>query len=301
MVTAYQPIDELIPLARAAEEAGFRAFSLADHVVDLEELATPYPYTADGARRWSTDVDWPDPWVTVGALAAVTERLEFFTSIYVAALRDPFSVAKAVGTAAAISHGRVTLGVGVGWCREEFDLLGQDFTTRGRRTDEGLALMKALWEPGWTEFSGEFYPCERLVMRPHPPGPIPVWVGGLSEVALRRAARHDGWVGDMATVDEAIEVAGRLRALRAEMGAEIGAEIGAETGDDPDRSFTVAPALTDAVTPDDFLRAVDGGVTMTMTMPWMYYCGPDATLEQKLEGIERFHADVMAPVFDRIR
>ena len=147
MVTAYQPVDELIPLALAAEEAGFRAFSLADHVVDLEELATPYPYTADGSRRWATDVDWPDPWVTVGALAAVTERLQFFTSVYVAALRDPFSVAKAVGTASALSAGRVTLGVGVGWCREEFDLLGQDFSTRGRRTDEGLALMKQLWEP----------------------------------------------------------------------------------------------------------------------------------------------------------
>lgn len=289
MVAAYQPVDELIPLALAAEEAGFRAFSLADHVVDLEKLATPYPYTADGSRRWATDVDWPDPWVTVGALAAVTERLQFFTSVYVAALRDPFSVAKAVGTASALSAGRVTLGVGVGWCREEFDLLGQDFSTRGRRTDEGLALMKQLWEPGWTEFSGEFYACERLVMRPHPPGPIPIWVGGLSDVALRRAARHDGWVGDMATVDEAIEVAGTLRTLRAEAGI------------DPSAPYDVAPALTDAVTPEDFLRAVEGGVTMTMTMPWMYYCRGEATLQDKLEGIERFRADVMEPVFDRTR
>ncbi|TYL55103.1 TIGR03619 family F420-dependent LLM class oxidoreductase [Nocardioides sp. BGMRC 2183] len=289
MVTAYQPVEDLIPLARAAEEAGFRSFSLADHVVDLEELATPYPYTDDGARRWPTDVDWPDPWVTVGALAAVTERLEFFTSIYVAALRDPFSVAKAVGTAAALSGGRVTLGVGVGWCREEFELVGQDFTTRGRRTDEGLALMKELWAPGWTEFQGEFYSCDRLVMRPHPPGPIPIWVGGLSDVALRRAARHDGWIGDLATVDEAIEVAGRLRKLRADAGI------------DTDLPYDVAPALTDALTPDDFLRAVEGGVTLTMTMPWMYYYGHKATLEQKLEGIERFHADVMAPVFARTR
>ncbi|TIC89363.1 TIGR03619 family F420-dependent LLM class oxidoreductase [Nocardioides sp. GY 10113] len=288
MVTAYQPIDQLIPLARAAEQAGFRAFSLADHVVDLEEIATPYPYTRDGARRWETDVDWPDPWVTVGALSAVTERLEFFTSIYVAAMRDPFSVAKAVGTAAAISGGRVTLGVGVGWCREEFELLGQEFGTRGRRTDEGLALMKELWSPGWTEFDGEFYSCERLVMRPTPPGPIPVWVGGLSDVALRRAARHDGWIGDMASVDEAIAVAARLHKMRAEAGM------------DPEARYDVVPALTDAITPDDFLRAAEGGVTMTMTMPWMYYCGQDATLQEKLDGVERFREDVIEPVRARL-
>lgn len=280
MVTAYQPIDHLVPLARAAEEAGFRAFCLADHVVDLEDVATPYPYTSDGRRRWEPDVDWPDPWVTVGALAQVTTRLQFFTSIYVAAMRNPFVVAKAVGTAAALSGGRVALGVGVGWCREEFELLEQDFGTRGRRTDEGLALMRELWKPGWTEFDGEFYRCDRLVMKPEPPGPIPIWVGGLSDVALRRAARHDGWVGDMTSTDDAIDIARRLRALREESGR----------GDEP---FEVVLALTDALTPDDFARAAEGGVTLTMTMPWMYYCGQQAPLQDKLDGIRRFGEDVI--------
>lgn len=284
MVTAYQPIDQLVPLARAAEEAGFRALSVADHVVDLETVATPYPYTATGERRWAQDVDWPDPWVTVGALAQVTTRLQFFTSIYVAAMRNPFVVAKAVGTAAALSGGRVALGVGVGWCREEFELLEEDFRTRGRRTDEALELMRELWAPGWTEFSGEFYSCERLAMRPEPPGPVPVWVGGLSDVALRRAARHDGWVGDMATVDDAIAVAARLREMRA------------EAGRDPEAPFDVVPALTDALHPEDFVRAFQGGVTMTMSMPWMYYCRMDAPLEEKLAGVARFGEEVIAPV-----
>ncbi|GAA3535051.1 TIGR03619 family F420-dependent LLM class oxidoreductase [Nocardioides daeguensis] len=283
MVTAYHPIDQLVPLARAAEEAGFTALSLADHVVDLETLATPYPYTRDGERRWAPDVDWPDPWVTIGALSQVTTELRFFTSIYVAAMRNPFVVAKAVGTAAALSGGRVALGVGVGWCREEFELLEEDFATRGRRTDEGLDLMRELWRPGWTEFAGEFYSCERLVMLPEPPGPIPVWVGGLSEVALRRAARNDGWIGDMATVDEAIAIVERLSALR--RGA----------GKDPDEPFAVVPALTDAFAPEDFVRAARGGVTMCMTMPWMYYYPPHATVEQRLDGIARFGAEVIAP------
>lgn len=284
MVTAYQPIDQLVPLARAAEEAGFRALSVADHVVDLETVTTPYPYTSNGERRWEPDVDWPDPWVTVGALAQVTTRLEFFTSIYVAAMRNPFVVAKAIGTAAALAGGRVSLGVGVGWCRDEFELLEADFGTRGRRTDEGLDLMRALWSPGWTEFAGEFYSCERLVMKPEPPGPIPVWVGGLSDVAMRRAARNDGWVGDMATVDEAIDIAARLRTMRI------------EAGRDPEAPFDVVPALTDAFRPEDFERARLGGVTMCMTMPWMYYCGPDATLEEKLAGVARYGAEVIDPV-----
>lgn len=284
MVTAYQPIDQLVPLARAAEEAGFRALSIADHVVDLETVRTPYPYTPTGERRWTPDVDWPDPWVTVGALSQVTTRLEFFTSIYVAAMRNPFVVAKAVGTAAALSGGRVALGVGVGWCREEFELLEQEFATRGRRTDEALDLMKALWAPGWTEFCGEFYSCERLAMKPEPPGPVPVWVGGLSDVAMRRAARHDGWVGDMATVDEAIAIAARLRELRVEAGRDL------------DEPFDVVPALTDALAPEDFARAAAGGVTMCMTMPWMYYVGQHAPLEDKIAAVRRFGDEVIAPV-----
>ncbi|UDY24998.1 TIGR03619 family F420-dependent LLM class oxidoreductase [Nocardioides sp. Kera G14] len=280
-VAAFQPWEQIVPLAQACEEAGFRALSLADHVVDHENLSAAYPYTEDQRRRWQPGTDWPDPWVLIGALGQATTRLEFFTSVYVAALRSPFVVAKAVGTAAALTGGRVRLGVGVGWNAEEFDLLEADFRTRGRRTDEALALMAELWSPGWTTFEGEFYSCESLVMKPQPPGPVPIWVGGLSDVALRRAARHDGWVGDMATVDEGIALAGQLRSLREEAGR----------GDKP---FEVVPALIDAITPGDFERAAAGGVTMTMTVPWMYYHPADASLEQKLDGIGRFGEDVIA-------
>ena len=214
IVTAFQPTDHLIPLAKAADELGYHAISVPDHVVDLEELATPYPYTPDGKRRWDLDADWPDTWVLIGALAAVTTRVRFFNSIYVAALRSPFQVAKSVATAAVLSGNRVSLGVGIGWCREEFELLGQDFSTRGKRTDEGIALMKALWEPGWTEFEGEFYSAPRLMMNPSPSAPVPIYVGGLSEIAFARAARHDGWVGDIYTVEEASRHATRLREIR---------------------------------------------------------------------------------------
>ena len=282
IVTAFQPVDQLVALARAADELGYHAISVPDHVVDLEELQTPYPSTPDGRRRWDTDAEWPDPWVLVGALSAVTTRVRFFTSVYVNALRNPFQVAKTVGTAAVLSGDRVALGVGIGWCREEFDLLGQDFHTRGRRTDEGLALIKALWEPGWTEFAGEFYTAPRMTMNPSPTAPVPIYVGGLSEIAFARAARHDGWVGDIYTVEEAVGHARRLREVREEVGA---------SGD-----FAVITALSDAFLPEHFAAAEAGGVTEVWTMPWAYYHGLDATLAQKLDGMERFAADVIGPL-----
>ena len=136
---AMLPTDQLKPIAVAADELGYASFAIADHVVDLETLVTPYPYEDDGSRRWDSTCEWPDPWVLVGALSAVTTRISFFTSIYVAAMRSPYQVAKSVGTAAVMSGGRVRLGVGVGWCREEFDLLGEDFATRGKRTYPALA------------------------------------------------------------------------------------------------------------------------------------------------------------------
>ena len=280
--TAYLPVTELPVLAQAADRLGYHAMAVPDHVVDLEILQTPYPYTSDGERRWGRDAAWPDPWVLIGSLAAVTARLRFFTSVYVPALRNPFQVAKSVGTAAVLSGDRVALGVGIGWCREEFDLLEQDFGTRGRRTDEALRLMQALWQPGWTEFEGDFYSAPRMVMEPTPTAPIPVYVGGLSEVAFRRAARQDGWVGDLYTVDEAAEHATTLARMREEAGNE--------------RDFSVITALTDAFTPEQFARAEELGVTDVMTMPWAYYHGLDVGLEQKLDGLERFAEDVLRPL-----
>ncbi|MFL6107175.1 MAG: TIGR03619 family F420-dependent LLM class oxidoreductase [Marmoricola sp.] len=279
---AFQPVDHLTAIARAADECGYDALSIPDHLVDLESLQTPYPYTADGARRWEHDAPWPDPWVLVGALSAVTTNLNFYTSVYVAALRSPYQVAKSVGTAAVLSGNRVALGVGVGWCREEFELVGEDFSTRGKRTDEALELLAELWSPGWNEYAGELYPTPRLVMEPTPTQRIPIYVGGLSEVGMRRAARHDGWIGDLYSVEEATGHAGRLAEIREELGR--------------DGDFRFITALNDAFLPEHFAAAEAGGVTDTWTMPWAYYHGLDCTAEQKVDGIQRFAEDIIAPL-----
>lgn len=276
--TAFLDTRQAIEIARAADELGYEGIAIPDHVVNLETLQTPYPYTKDGSRRWQAFTDWPDPWVMIGAIALVTTRLRFVTTVYLPAMRDPYSAAKSIGTAAVLAGGRLELGVGVGWCREEFELLGQRFEKRGKRTDEMLALMKQLWAPGWTEFSGDFYTAPRMEMEPTPP-PIPVYVGGLSDIALRRAARHDGWIGDLISTEQALERIAALRRLRSEKGLDM-------------QGFEVITPLTDAFTPEHYARAEAGGITGIVTMPWMFYGGPDATLEQKIDGMRRFRTDM---------
>lgn len=276
--SAFLDTGEIIEIAKAADDLGYEGIAIPDHVVNLETLSTPYPYTPDGQRRWQPFTDWADPWVLVGALSQATRRLKFVTTVYIPAMRDPYSAAKAIGTAAFLSGGRVELGVGVGWCEEEFALLGQQFAKRGKRTDEMLELMKALWQPGWTEFDGEFYRTPRLEMMPTPP-PIPIYSGGLSDIALRRASRNDGWIGDLIGLDQAVSSVNRIRELRAEKG------LGMD-------GYTVITPLIDAFTPEHFERASNAGITAVLTMPWMFYSGPTASLADKIEGMRRFRADL---------
>lgn len=275
--TGFVPTHDIVALATAADELGYEGLGIPDHVVNFAELDTAYPYTADGQRRWPPFTDWPDPWVLIGALAHATTRLRFVTTVYVAALRDPYSAAKAIGTAAFLANGRVELGLGVGWCAEEFALMGQPFAGRGARTEEALEVMRALWEPGWTEFTGDHYQTPRLEMTPSPP-PIPVLFGGLTDLALRRAARYDGWIGDLMTTDHAIATAARLHQYRADAG---------RTGND----FTVLAPLTDVITPEDLARAEAGGITHILTQPWAYYCAPDDPVSAKIDAMARFRTD----------
>ncbi len=145
----------------------------------------------------------------IGAMSSITRRLRFSNAIYVAPARPLLEVAKQVATASVISEGRVSLAVGAGWMREEFDLLGQDFSNRGKRLDEMIPALRALWQGGWVSWNGRYYQVPELMLEPHPPTPVPILCGGESEVALRRAARLcDGWVGTAYAWDDAV----RLRA-----------------------------------------------------------------------------------------
>jgi probable F420-dependent oxidoreductase len=271
----------LSTLAKTADECGFDAMTFSDHVVHPETIDTPYPYTEDGERRWDAFTDWPDPWVTIGHLAAVTKRLRFTTNVYVLAMRNPFHAAKMISTAAVLSGGRVTLTIGVGWSNLEFSLMGQEFRQRGARTDEMVDVMRKLWTGEMVEHHGEFYSFDRLEMNPVPPERIPIWVGGFSAPALRRAARNDGWLSDLQSSADIEACIGRVRAYRAEIGRS-------------DEPFEVMASATDAYDVDGYRRLGDAGVTHILTMPWMFYHGDTQNVEQKQDGIRRFADDVVA-------
>ncbi len=186
----YEPPEMLLDLALMAEELGFEGVGLADHVVIPDSEHTPHP---SGAPVPANDV-LPDPLLWIAAMAAVTTRLRFLSYVYVLPLRDPFVIAKQVGTLAAISDNRFVLGTGVGWLREEFEILGRDFSTRGRRTDEILRIVRDFLDDGYAEFHGEFFDFERSGMFPFPDQQVPIWIGGHSRAAARRAAPFDGYI-----------------------------------------------------------------------------------------------------------
>ena len=281
---AFSEVEHLLQLARAAEDAGFDSVAVSDHIVHPEIIATPYPYTKDGKTRWEPFTPWPDPWVAIGAMAAVTQRLRFVTSVYVLPMRNPFSVAKAVATAAVMSGNRVALGIGAGWMEEEFELLEQPFRGRGRRMDEMLEVLGKLWTRGMVEHHGRFYDFERLEMSPVPSAPIPVYVGGVSEPALRRAARlADGWISDIHSTADLTRIISRMRAYRND----------SERAGTPFEIFAVADDAFDVA---GYRRLEDVGVTHVVTMPWLLYGGAMHSLDQKRAGILRFGEEIIAPM-----
>lgn len=282
--TSFSTVAHLTQIAPVADEYGWEAMSFSDHVVHPEQISEPYPYTEDGSRRWAAFTDWPDPWVVIGALSTITQRLRFTNNIFVLPMRNPFLVAKAISTAAVVSGNRVTPAFGVGWSADEFALMQQDFRTRGKRTDEMLEIMRLLWSGEMVEYHGEHYQFERLEMNPAPSERIPIWIGGISNPAMRRAARlADGWVTDLQPSSEIIDSIDRIRQWRRDYGRE-------------QEPFEVMATPNDAWDADGYKRLEDAGVTHILTMPWAFYHGDTEDVSLKIDGVKRYADEVIAPL-----
>ena len=280
--TSFSSVTDLKKIALAADECGWEAMSFSDHVVNPEKLNTPYPYTENGERRWQPFTDWPDPWVMIGALASITTRLKFTNNIFVLPMRNPFLVAKAISTAAIISDNRVIPAIGVGWSKDEFELLQQDFHTRGKRADEMVEVMRLLWTGELVEYQGRHYQFAPLEMNPAPSAYIPIWVGGISEAAMRRAARiGDGWVTDLQTSEEILASITKIKTYRREYGRDK-------------LPFSVMATPSDAFTPNAYKRLEDGGVSHILTQPWAFYHGDTQDLAKKIDGVKRFADDYIS-------
>lgn len=207
--------------ARAAEAAGFDSLWVFDHIVLAREQVSAYPYSADGRLGFSPQLDFLESLTLLTYLSGVTSRIHLGTSVLVVPMRQPVQLAKTLASMDRLSGGRIILGAGVGWWKEEFEVLGRPFEHRGARMAECLRLMQALWRDEWVDFRGEFYQCVDWTSNPKPAaGTIPTWLGGENPGQLRRAGRlADGWLAgarslpsidtDFAIVRAAAEKAGR--------------------------------------------------------------------------------------------
>lgn len=274
--------DQLMEIAQICDELGFEGIMISDHMFYPGDYENKYPYSEDGKLDgFTAETPWPDPWVAIASMAAVTERIRFTTMIYILPLRNPIEVAKATSTLGVMTNDRFALGIGAGWMREEFETMGVEFKTRGKRLDESIEVLHRLWSGDMVEYHGDHFDFLPLQMNPVPAARVPIWVGGISAPALRRAARvGDGWLGSGQTPDEAVEMLNKLTALRKEYGREN------ETFE------AIVPLVTDPI-PDDLKRIQDAGAAGTVSYPFTYTIGPNTTIDQKRAYLEGFANSVM--------
>jgi probable F420-dependent oxidoreductase len=278
---AFTETHQLPELARICEGLGFHGVFVADHLYYPVKLESRYPYTEDGIPPFDAETEWPEAWAAISAMAAVTTTLRFTTGTYIAPLRHPLVVAKAVATASALSQGRVALGAGAGWAKEEYDQLGESFRTRGARLDEMLEILRKVWAGGMVEHHGRYYDFDPLQMVPKPPAQVPIYIAGKSEPALRRAARNDGWFGSGEGPSEVLEIIERLHGYRGEYGRQ-------------NQAFEIIVPVTALPDVELFRRLEEGGVTGTVSFPLCQTLGPRTSLDQKRDVLERYANDIIA-------
>ncbi|HVH79238.1 MAG TPA: TIGR03619 family F420-dependent LLM class oxidoreductase [Stellaceae bacterium] len=241
-----------------AEELGFADVWTSEHII--VPAGTMYPPSPN----------FYDPVLSLTWAAAYTKRVRLGTSVLVLPMRHPLPLAKELATLQNLSDGRLILGAGVGWMEAEFAALGVPFHERGRRMDEGLEMMRAVWSDDPVDFPSKWIPAviDNMRMMPKPEKPIPIWIGGTSEPALRRAARYDGWHGSRAMPQQAKPLVEKLRAER------------------PDADFVLSlRAAWDGKSEDELKTRLQGfaevGIDHVMVEPF------DRELEDWLHSVER--------------
>jgi probable F420-dependent oxidoreductase len=273
-----------LPLAVAAEQAGYASMVVPDSICYPEVSDSKYPYTPDGDRRFLEDKPFIEPFSLIPAMGAVTERLRFTTFVVKLAVRQPVLVAKQATSVAVLTNDRFGFGVGLSPWPEDFRVCGQPWEGRGGRMDEMIEIVRGLATGDYFEFHGKHYDLESIKICPVPDNPLPILIGGHSEPALRRAARlGDGWMhagGDGADLSRMLE---RLDALRREYGRER-------------EPFEIHVISLDAFTVDGVKRLEDLGVTDAVVGFRNAYETDTMTLDQKTDALRRFADGVIAKV-----
>ncbi len=272
-----------LPLARAAEDAGYDGMVVPDSLCYPEESDSTYPFSPDHTREFLEDKPFIEPFSLIPAMAAVTERLRFVTFVLKLPTRHPLVVAKQATSVAVLTGNRLALGVGTSPWPEDYQLVGVPWENRGRRMDEAVDIVKGLSAGGYFEYHGECYDLPPVKMSPIPTEPLPILIGGHAAPALRRAARCDGWLhggGDPADLPGLLEALSRLR----------------EEAGTADRPFEVHVISLDAFSVDGIRRLEEQGVTdVIVGFRWPYEVGADTEpLQAKLDSLRRFAETVIA-------
>lgn len=273
--------EQLCDIARLAEELGFEGVIGADHALYPEKMAPAYPYSESGIPPQTAESEYPDMWTSCAAMAAVTSRLKLVCGVYVLPLRNPIEVAKQAATLATLSQGRFILGVGTGWMKEEFDIYGVDFATRGARTDEMLEVMRRALTGEMFEYHGEHFDLPRILVSPTPSHPVPIYFGGGVPVALRRCAREgDGYMSTGCTPEEVPLLMAELARLRKQYGRE-------------NEPFETIVGLYAELTLDLLRRMEDAGMTAGVHLPFHFAFEGPSSLDQKRRMMEAFAENVL--------
>jgi probable F420-dependent oxidoreductase len=275
-----------LPLAQAAEAAGYDAMVIPDSICYPERATSSYPYSPDGTREFLDGKPFIEPFSLIPALGAVTKRLRFVTFVLKLPVRNPVLVAKQATSTAVLTGNRLLLGVGTSPWREDYEVLGVPWERRGRRMDEAIEIIRGLAAGGYFSYDGELVNVPAVKLSPVPTEPIPILIGGHSDAMLRRAARAgDGWMhggGDPARLPSLLARLGDLR--RAE-GTTA-------------RPFQVHVISTEAFSADGVRRLEDQGVTdVIVGFRWPYTTQADTQpLADKIGALNKFAEKVMANV-----
>ena len=274
---------QYLPLARAADEAGWTSFIVPDSICYPEESDSSYPYTADGDRRFLLDKPFIEPFSLIPAMGAVTEKLRFTTFVVKLPIRNPVLTAKSAASVAVLTNNRFGFGVGTSPWPDDFRVCGQDWKTRGKRMDEMIAIIRGLATGEFFAFHGKHYDIPSIKICPTPTKPIPILIGGHAEPALKRAARlGDGWMhaGGQEPLESLLK---RLTDLRREYGRER-------------EPFEIHVISLDAYHLDGVRRLEDLGVTdVIVGFRNVYVEKVDSmTLQQKIDMIRQYADNVIS-------
>jgi alkanesulfonate monooxygenase SsuD/methylene tetrahydromethanopterin reductase-like flavin-dependent oxidoreductase (luciferase family) len=272
-----------LPLAKAAEEAGYDGMVVPDSLCYPEESDSKYPFSPDHSREFLDDKPFIEPFSLIPAMGVVTERLRFITFVLKLPMRHPLLVAKQATSVAVMTNNRLSLGVGTSPWPEDYELCDVPWEGRGRRMDEAVDIVRGLSAGGYFEYHGDVFDLPPVKISPTPTEPLPILVGGHATPALRRAARSDGWLHGGGDPDDLPGLLERLGQLREEEGTS-------------DRPFEIHVISLDAYSVDGIHRLEEQGVTdVIVGFRWPYAEGPDPEgLQTKLDNLRRFADDVVA-------